>query len=242
MNDSPDAHQLLVELNEAYKVLGDTSLKYEYDQRLYVMEMLVAYGDELVQQPSQAPTKDKRKQRGRKETPEEKQRRHHHRLHRNRVFNKKMRVWSLISLVFALSIFVDHYLPSQESFKRVLYNFKPEKVTMSTSLVFSIFTPEGKHIGLEPLYFNEATVALLPEEGLFQTSRIWKVLRSVQIGMVVFAPENDLHNFMLLYGLVSLSSLMVLVYKLEQSIFFPAISAFFSNILVLTFIVMRITS
>lgn len=238
VNPSPDAHHIFIEIRQAYDVLSDPNQKWVYDQRFSQPERPPVFRSAPVFTESEIHD-DKRKRRGKKETPEEKLKRHLFAIQRNRLFNKRMRVFACISLVFSLVIFIDHYLPSKTSFCEAYYSFNPEHAIKYRDQVFTIM------VGDSPvhLYGQEEVKSVINHNTAFlKKTPIWGILVSVQLGHVVFEAENGLYKLMLLFGLVAVASLYVLYYKLEHDLFYPTFIAYFSNILVVAFIILWLTN
>ncbi len=240
VNSSPDAHYVFVEINEAYEVLGDPTQKWIYDQQFERTEHIVHTSTPVFTSPPTSKKEENKRRRGKKETAEEKLEKKRFALRRNIVFNRKMKWLSCLSLIFALSIFIDHYLPTQKSIEHVAYGFEARKNMVSKNVSYSII---AHNIPISLLVNNVGVspIALKDNQGLFAITPIWKVLTTVQIGDVVFEPENGLHALMFLYGFVCLASLFVLSYKLENDLFYPAFITFFCNIFVASFVVLKIT-
>jgi curved DNA-binding protein CbpA len=241
VNASADAHQVFVEINEAYEILSDPQQKWRYDQ--FFLQPETHSHPRQTSSPPQYQAEDKRKRRGRKETSEERIHKAEFVRHRNREFNKRMRTLSFISLAFAFSIFLDHYLPLRNYFDSVKYAFSPEDALMSRnrSISYTIMTGDTP-LSLSVKDWGDEHVLLQDQEAYFSETPIWRVLASVQLKNVRFVPDDGLYSLMLMYGLVTLASLFVITYKLENDLFFPAFITFFSNVFVLSFIVLKITN
>jgi hypothetical protein len=233
VNPSPDAHYLFVELNEAYHVLSDPNAKWMYDQRFATPSQA-----NTAPSPSQQ-SADQRHRHGKFETPEERAEKRQFAIKRNIRFNKRMRLLSGVSLFCSLLIFIDLYLPPEQVTEPVFYTFKLDDVHETSVELFPVFLQSGKKMDLlvtaqspisqEELGKNESLVCRTP---------IWGVVSQLQLGHLMFRPNSELHGVMHIYGLVCLTALFVLFFKLENDIFYPAICTFFSNIMVVSFVAM----
>ncbi|MBC7391649.1 MAG: DnaJ domain-containing protein [Opitutaceae bacterium] len=237
INPSKDAHQVLVELNEAYEILSDPNTKWIYDQHFLKKE-------EFYSQPTfeTEPLTDKRKyRRGTKETLDQKQQKHEFAKRRNTSFNWKMKILSVVSLLFAGLIFSDHYLPTTESYQTVYASFKPDEVPANSHGSVAIFLNEGRKLELYPYKINNEITAIRNGEALFTSTPIFNIIKTIQVGKLVLIPFDSLYDLMLIYGIVCLSSMFVLSYRLEDSLVLPTILTFFDNMLVITFFTLLLT-
>lgn len=237
VNTSPDAHYVFIEIHEAYEVLSDPHQKWIYDQRFAQPEIYTS-------QPIFTETKaqqDRRRRHGKKETPEERLAKQLFAIQRNRSFNKKMKALSVISLLFALSIFIDHYLPTHNHVELAYYSFDPHSALRHSDVTYAIMAEE-KPISMYAIGKVESSHGMGENVAMFSETRIWRVLAGVQLKDVLFEPVNGLYPLMLIYGLICVACLTVLFYKLERDLFYPTFVTFFCNIFVLAFMVLKITS
>ena len=237
INPSTDAHQVLVELNEAYEILSDPNTKWIYDQHFLKKE---GFYNQSTFEPE--PLTDKRKyRRGTKETLDQKLQKKEFAIRRNASFNWKMKVLSVISLIFAGLIFSDHYLPTTESYQKVYASFKAEEVPANSQGSVAIFLNEGRKLELYPYKINNERLPVKNGEGLFCSTPIFSVIKTIQVEKLILVPFDSLYDIMLIYGIVCISSLFVLSYKLEKSLVLPTILTFFDNMLVITFLILWMT-
>ncbi len=237
INPSEDAHQIIVELNEAYEILSDPNTKWIYDQHFLKKEG-------FYNQPASntEPQTDKRKYRkGTKETLDQKLQKQEFAIRRNSSFNWKMKVLSIVSLFFAGLIFSDHYLPTKESYQKVYASFKPSEVPPNSQGSVAVFLDQGRKLELYPSKINNKIFAVKSGEALFTSTPIFSIMKTIQVGKLVLIPFDSLYDLMLIYGIVCLSSLYVLSYKLEDSLVLPTILTFFDNMLVITFVILWAT-
>lgn len=237
INPSPDAHYILIEINEAYATLGDPEAKWIYDQHLLYRKenRETAWEPQTFTKPRVDPRKARR---GSKETEQQKAERRIFIKWRNSQFNKKMRLLSIVSLLFSSLIFVDHYLPPVQSFRKVYAPFQPSQVVGISNEVFTVFLTQGRKLDLRQVGRNEEAIGLLGNEGLFSVTPVFGVVKTIQVGKIILKPLDGLHDIMLFYGVVCMASLFVIGYQLEKSLVLPTIITFFSNMAVLTFFTM----
>src|SRR5262249_14990003 len=155
-----------------YEVLSDPSSKWIYDQHfLSTPEAAPSYFATQASAPTT--TVDPRKtRRGTRETEEQKQRRKIFAKLRNTLFNRKMRIFSYISLFFSSLIFLDHYLPPTTSYKKVYAPFRAYEANVSSNEVLSVFLSQGRKLDMSPVDWNEEAIGLLSNEGFFNETRI----------------------------------------------------------------------
>ena len=237
INPDPDAHLIIVDLNEAYEILSDPNTKWIYDQHFLKKE---GFYNQATFIPE--PATEKRKYRhGSKETLDQKLQKQEYALRRNASFNWKMKVLSVISLLFSILIFSDHYLPTSESYQTVYASFKPDEVPANSQSAVAIFLNEGRKLELYPYKINHEILEVKNGIGLFTSTPIFSIIKTIQVGKLVLIPFDSLFDLMLIYGIVCISSLFVLAYKPEDSLVLPTILTFFGNMLVITFFVLLIT-
>jgi len=235
VNPSSNAHFMLTEINEAYEILSDPLAKWTYDQRFIYQEEVPVFE----KTPSPDVNVDSTKgRRGKAETEQEREQKLQYAKKRNRKFNKSMKILSCLSLFLSLVIFTDHYLPTETLYQKVYVGFKTEEVAVHKSELVSLFLPKGRQIEMYPIGINSEPIALLDGEVLFNNTSILGIIKTIQIGKVVFKPLNGLYDLMLLYGIVSLVSIYILSYKLENSMVLPTVLTFFDNMLVLAFFIL----
>ena len=237
INPSPDAHLIIVELNEAYEILSDPNTKWIYDQHFIKKEGFYNQPDIDLKPPV-----DTRKYRkGSKETQEQKLEKKAFAVKRNIAFNNKMKILSVISLLLSGIIFADHYLPVSIKYESVYASFKTENIPAHSEGTVAIFLKEGKKLDLYPSGLNNEVTALRKGEALFSNTPVFSILKSVQVDKLVLVPYDGLYNVMLVFGVVCMSSLFVLAYKAENSLVLPTILTFFGNMLILSFFTMLLT-
>lgn len=235
VNPAPDAHAILIEINEAYGVLSDPTLKWNYDSIIQYQA-----GDPIQHFVKQVVNNDPRKRRGRKETEEERIRKRIFAVQRNKVFNKKLKILSMLSFLLASLIFVDHYLPTSQSYVKAYAPFKQSRIVLHQE-GYNIFLNNERKVNLIPYRINEEAVALLPGEALVYKTPVLGIISEIQVGKYIFKPLESLHDLMLIFGFVSLASMFVLSYKIEKSLVLPAILTFFCNIFVVAFFILWLT-
>jgi hypothetical protein len=233
VNPSLNAHSILTEINEAYEILSNPAAKQTYDRFLTQKEVKEAVYTENFFQNT-----DRKRRRGKTETAEEREKKRVYSLKRNKRFNKKMKYFSVVSLVFASTIFIDYYLPCVQQCQKVYVAFKTSQENIQNRDLVSLFLPKGRKIEVYPIEFNSQELTVPCSETVFNNTPIYHVLQTVQLGKVVYKPIESLFDVMLIYGMVCLSSMYVLSYKLEASMVTPGVLTFFNNILVFAFIVL----
>ncbi len=234
VNPDPNAHFILTEINEAYSVLGNTNLKWMYDQQLEYQNTSTFSAPVF----AEAPQDLRKRRRGHKETPEEKQQKIIFAIARNRAFNIKMKYISLVIFLFSGLIFLDHYLPSSSVFQKAYPNFRPEKVEVGSRVIYNLFLQKGKQINMEAIERNEEAIGLRSDEALFVNTPLLGVHRKIQVGKIVFKQLDGLYELMLLFGIICLISIYVLFFRLNESMVLPTILTFFNGIIVLAFFIL----
>jgi len=232
VNPALDAHSILTELNEAYAILSDPVSKKTYD-------LIFLHPEILANMPLDVSFENKPRKRrhGKKETIEEREKKKGYALKRNRHFNKKMKYCSLLTLLLAGAIFFDHYLPTVQECQKVYVGQKPSHLAHKTELV-SFFLAKGRKIEAYAVDENYPKATISCAEAIFHNSSLFGVLKNIQLEGVLYKPIDSLFDLMLIYGLVCLSSIYVLGYKLEASMVLPGVLTFFNNMLVVAFFVL----
>jgi hypothetical protein len=236
VNPDPDAHAILIEINEAYEILGNQNLKWLYDQQLNIQQNTISETF-FSKSDSIDPRKERR---GRKETSEEREQKRVYAIKRNRTFNRRLKILSIFSFLISSLIFIDHYLPKEKSVVKAYLPFKLNKVTLHQE-GYSIFLNNERKMNLIPTQINEHSVILNDEEVIISKTPILGIISNIQIEMYTFKPLESLFDTMLIYGIVCLASMFVLNYKIEESIVLPAILTFFCNMLVVAFFILWMT-
>jgi len=220
--------------------LGNPHQRWVYDQLMFFQPSEANNDQNNLQDIIQNNDHSKKKRRGRWETAEEKRKRWEFILWRNKRFNKKMQLISFFVLLVSSSIFIDHYLPLKVVDMPLSHSNSLQNAWMEPERIWSVLTNEGKIVSLNAVGKSEEHIS---REGIgrFSYTPLCGVLATVKIGNVDFKTENRLHDFMLIYGLVSIACFYVLFFKPEKSIFIPTIFTFFSFVLVGTFYVLWLT-
>jgi hypothetical protein len=233
VNPDPEAHAILIEINEAYGVLGDQNLKLMYDQQLNFQQNIIS-----TNYTSKTESIDPRKtRRGRKETAEEREQKWMYAIKRNKIFNRRLKILSVFSFLISSLIFVDHYLPKEQSDAKAYLTFKLNKVILHQE-GYSIFLNNERKMNLIPIQVNEQVIHLNDDEVLISKTPILGIISDIQIDKFTFKPVDSLFDTMLIYGIVCLASMFVLNYKIDESMVLPAIITFFCNMLVLAFFIL----
>jgi len=236
VNPDPDAHAILIEINEAYQILGNQNLKWLYDQQLNFQQYTISEN-----YTSKAEPIDPRKtRRGRKETSEEREQKRVYAIKRNRTFNRRLKILSIFSFLISSLIFIDHYLPKEQSDVKAYLTFKLNKIILNQE-GYSIFLNNERKMNLIPIKINDHSVTLNDEEVLISKTPILGIISDIQIDKYTFKPIESLFDTMLIYGIVCLASIFVINYKIEESIVLPAIITFFCNMLVVAFFILWLT-
>lgn len=236
VNPDPNAHVILIEINEAYEILGNQNLKWQYDQQLNFQQNTISENFTSKGEPI-----DPRKtRRGRKETPEEREQKRVYAIKRNTIFNRRLKFLSVVSFFISSLIFIDHYLPKEQSDVKAYLTFKLNKVILNQE-GYSIFLDNERKMNLIPTEINEHSVNLNDGEVLISKTPILGVISDIQIDKYTFEPLESLFDTMLVYGIVCLASMFVINYKIEESIVLPAIVTFFCNMLVVAFFILWLT-
>jgi curved DNA-binding protein CbpA len=236
VNPDPNAHAILIEINEAYGVLGDQNLKWQYDQILNYQQNTI-----LQNFTSESEPIDPRKaRRGHKETSEEREQKRVYAIQRNRTFNRRLKILSVLSFLISGIIFIDHYLPKEQSDVKAYLTFKLKNVILNQE-GFSIFLNNERKINMIPFEINDNPNNLNDEEVLVFKTPLLGIIREIQIEKYTFKPQESLFDIMLFYGMVCLASMFVINYKTEESIVLPAILTFFCNMLVAAFFILWLT-
>ena len=233
VNPDPNAHAILIEINEAYQILGNQNLKWLYDQQLSFQQNAVLENGTSNSEPI-----DPRKaRRGRKETAEEREEKRVYAIKRNRTFNRRLKILSVFSFLISSLIFIDHYLPKDQSGVKAYLPFKLNNVILNQE-GYSIFLNNERKMNLIATQINNHTVTLNDEEVLISITPIFGIISDIQIDKYTFKPLESLFDTMLIYGIVCLASMFVINYKIEESIVLPAIITFFCNMLVVAFFIL----
>lgn len=233
VNPDPDAHAILIEINEAYEILGNQNLKWLYDQQLNVQQNAIS---ETIFSKSE--TIDPRKaRRGRKETFEEREQKRVYAISRNKMFNRRLKILSVFSFLISSLIFIDHYLPKEQFDVKAYLPFKLDKVILNQE-GYSVFLNNERKMNLIPTQINDHILILNDDEALISKTPILGIISDIQIDKYTFKPVDSLFDTMLIYGIVCLASMFVINYKTEESIVLPAILTFFCNMLVLAFFIL----
>ena len=132
-------------------------------------------------------------------------------------------------------------MPTSESYQKVYASFKPDEVPANSQAAVAIFLNEGRKLELYPYKINHEILEVKNGIGLFTSTPIFNIIKTIQVGKLILIPFDSLFDLMLIYGIVCISSLFVLAYKLEDSLVLPTILTFFGNMLVITFFVLLIT-
>lgn len=233
VNPDPDAHAILIEINEAYEILGNQNLKWLYDQQLNFQQNVIS---ETIF-PKTEPIDPRKARRGRKETAEERGKKRVYAVKRNRTFNRRLKILSVFSFLISSLVFIDHYLPKEQSDEKAYYTFKLNKVILNHE-GYSIFLNNERKMNLIPIQINDKAFHLNDDEVLISKTPILGIISDIQIDKFTFKPIESLFDTMLIYGIVCLASMFVLNYKIEESIVLPAIITFFCNMLVFAFFIL----
>ena len=236
VNPDSDAHAVLIEINEAYEILGDQNLKWLYDQQLNIQQNTIS---ETIFSKSE-PTDSRKARRGNKETAEEREQKRVYAIKRNRIFNQRLRVFSVFSFLVSSLIFIDHYLPKEQLDVKAYFTFKLDKVILNQE-GYSIFLNNERKMNLIPTQMNDLPENLNDEEVLVSKTPILGIISDIKIDKYIFKPIDNLFDTMLIYGIVCIASVFVINYKIEESIVLPAILTFFCNMLVVAFFILWIT-
>ena len=233
INPDPDAHAILIEINEAYGILGDQNLKRFYDQQLQFLQNKGSGHYNVNSEPVDA----RKTRRGRKETPEEKEQKRVYAINRNKLFNRRLKILSLISFLASIFIFMDYFLPKEKAEVKAYLTFKLSKVNLDNE-VYGIFINDERKLNLVATRVNETSPNLNEGYVLISTTPVLGIISDIEIGKFTFKPFESLFDMMLIYGFVCLASMYVLNYKTEENIVLPSIITFFSNMLVVVFFIL----